>query len=102
MSDAKIFRRERYADLMPIIEAAIDLQPGKHITVDCPIKSPHTVGQKIREFFRLATEQRPELGIDYGDYSVSVFAESRKVKVRKNEGIKYGAVLVENEEEDDV
>ena len=97
MADATVFVRERYADLMPIIEAAIALEPGGHITAECHDKSPHTVGQKIREFFKLAAEQRPDLEIERGQYSVSVLAESKKVIVSKKKGLSYGAVLVENE-----
>ena len=89
------FQRERYADLMPIIEAAIALEPGGQITALCTGKSPHTVGQKIREFFTLAAEQRPDLEIEPGVYSVSVLAESKKVVVKKRKGLSYGAVLVE-------
>ena len=60
MADAKHFRRERYADLQPIIDKAIGLEKGKSLLVLCEGKSPHTVGQKIREFFKLAAEQRPD------------------------------------------
>jgi len=96
MANAKTFRRERYADLMPVINKAISLEPGGTVVARCDLKSPHTVAQKIREFFRLASEQRPDLGIEVGDYSVSVLAESRKVIVRKNKGLEYGVVIEED------
>jgi len=96
VSDSKTFRRERYADLMPIIEKAMELAPGESLTALCSGKSPHTVGQKIREFFKLAASERPDLGIERGDYSVSVMAESKKVVVKRNKGLEYGAVLVED------
>jgi len=97
MADATTFVRERYADLMPIIEAAIALEPGGQVTAACHGKSPHTVGQKIREFFKLAAEQRPDLLIEHGQYSVAVLAESKKVIVKKKKGLSYGAVLLEDE-----
>lgn len=97
MADAKTFVKERYADLMPIIEAAIALEPGGQVVAACHEKSPHTVGQKIREFFKLAAEQRPDLGIEYGQYSVTVLGESRRVVIKKKKGLSYGAVLLTEE-----
>lgn len=89
------FSRERYADLIPIIEKAIALEAGKSFSVSCPDKSPHTVAQKIREYFRLGHEFRPDAIPDPKPVSVAVFAESRKIVITKPKPVEYGAFIIE-------
>jgi hypothetical protein len=97
VTNSKEFRKERYADLMPVIEKAMTLEPGQQFLILCEKKSPHTVAQKLREFFKLAAEQRPDLGIERGDYSCNVLPESKKVVIKRNQGKEYGVVILEDE-----
>ena len=95
MAYNKEFSKERYADLMPILDRILLLEPGESITLACKGKSAHTVGQKIREYLKLAGEARPDADIDRKSISVTVSAAAKKVIVTKKKPLSYGAVIVE-------
>ena len=97
MGYVKEFVKGRYEGLMNVIEQAVVLDPGEQVWMKCEEgKSPHTIGQKLREFFKMAGEANPDADIDYRSYSVSVFAESRKICITRKKAAEYNVTIIDD------